>query len=87
VTTCPHCDTRQTLAEATVEGKHEFETFYCCCACNAVILVVSTRPTLTREGRGYRLGDWLVRNPTDLYFLPPGRGGEVRFPASAHALD
>src|SRR5215204_2980810 len=86
-TTCPRCEARQALRDATVEAKEELETVYRCHACGAVLLIVSTPGVVPWQGRGYRLGDWMLRNPTDLYMFSTGRVGGVRIPASPHALD
>ncbi len=51
------------------------------------MLIVSTPGTVPWEGRGYRLGDWMIRNPTDLYYKGRTMGGAVLWPASPHALD
>jgi hypothetical protein len=67
VTTCPTCRTEQSLTEASVS--HGDETAYTCKnGCQAIFVVRPSQPgALPWEGRGYAVGDWMLRNPADLF--------------------
>jgi hypothetical protein len=88
-TTCPACGTTQRLDEATLEtAEDKLETVYRCrTGDGAAILVVSTPGAVPWEGRGYRLGNWVIRNPSDLYIHISHAPPPVHMPASPHALD
>lgn len=86
-TTCSSCEREVRLHKATVEQTDPLETIYRCPQCGGVILIISTPGVVAWEGRGYRWGDWMVRNPSDLYFQGLGMEGTVLTPASPHALD
>jgi hypothetical protein len=85
-TSCPGCGLSQSLDQATLNETDPLETIYCCMGCQAPILIVSTPGVVPWQGRGYRLGDWSIRNPNDLHVLQSG-SAEVLLPASANALD
>jgi hypothetical protein len=63
-TRCPTCKEAQTLSQADVAIKDE-TTYTCKNGCQAILVISrpSDRPWL---GRGYRMGDWTLRNPEDL---------------------
>ena len=88
-TTCPECGTSQRLAEATPETAEDgLETTYRCrTGDGSAILIVSTPGVVPWEGRGYQLGDWVIRNPSDLYIHVSHAPPPILIPASAHALD
>ena len=79
-TTCPSCGVVQALAEATVEAGEDSDTVYRCRQGCGPILIVSLHSDVPWEGRGYRTGDWVLRNPRDLFVQP------VVMPASPFAL-
>ena len=88
-TSCPNCLRLVGLPEAIVDQADPMETIYRCPAetCGATILIVSTPGVVPWEGRGYRMGDWMVRNPRELFYEARGGAGPVLMPASPHALD
>jgi hypothetical protein len=88
-TRCPTCNQEQTLAEASVASNDE-TTYACKIGCQAIAIIgpPGTRPW---PGRGYRMGDWTLRNPEELSFRlidQQGRpvGDRIVFPASPAAL-
>ncbi len=84
-TTCPTCGTRQTLNEAQIirEGK---ETVYICQHGCQPIVVIGEPEDMPWEGRGYRLGKYVIRNTQDLHLPIIGTGKEVLISASKAAL-
>jgi hypothetical protein len=87
-TTCPECKTEQSLAEAGIVYEDDgLETLYLCKIGCGTILIVSTPGVIPWEGRGYRIGDWVIRNPRDLYLRQAGLTAAIQLPASPHALD
>ncbi len=86
--TCPTCKTTQRLSQARLREEDE-QTVYTCRRGCQIVLVVS-RPDPSGKpwpGRGYRLGDWVIRNATDLKVHIPGKIGGLLFPASPATLD
>ncbi len=87
-TACPTCGTSQTLAEANpVTAEDGLETVYRCRNDCGPILIVSTPGVVSWEGRGFRIGEWMLRNPSDLFMRVRGARDPVLMPASPHALD
>jgi hypothetical protein len=91
-TTCPTCDEEQALSEADVaQGAETTETTYTCRNGCQPIVVIGSPGDVPWPGRGYRMGDWSLRNPADLTIRfidqagqPQGAG--LLFPASENAL-
>jgi len=88
-TTCVACGETQTLAQAEIEQGDE--TVYVCKNGCQPILVVGRPGTVAWPGRGYRLGDWVLRNPADLLVPVFDRHGVpmpsvLNIPASPNAL-
>lgn len=87
-TTCPECNTEQSLAEAGIVYEDDgLETLYLCKIGCGTILIVGRPEDVPWEGRGYRIGDWVIRNPRDLYLRQAGLTAAIQLPASPHALD
>jgi len=86
-TTCRTCGQEQTLEAATVNQADPLETIYGCVNGCGTILIVTTPGVILWEGRGYRMRDWAIRNPSDLFVRPPGADRDVLFPASPAALE
>jgi hypothetical protein len=87
-THCPECGTEQSLAEAAiVDEDGGLETLYLCKVGCGTLLIVSTPGVVPWEGRGYRLGDWVIRNPQDLLLRQPALAAPILMPASPDALD
>ena len=84
-TTCPDCNRSTRLDEAIVDTADPLETIYRCRACNGTVVIVSTPGVMAWEGRGTRLGDWMLRNPKNLLLVRYAQ--TVLLPACPHALD
>ncbi|HET7508684.1 MAG TPA: hypothetical protein VFJ65_00405 [Solirubrobacterales bacterium] len=87
-TTCPICGTEQSLDQAGVsDDESGFNTTYdCTSGCGPILIVSDWSEQNPQEGAGYRIGDWVVRNPRDLFFFQTGLSKQVVFPASPAAL-
>jgi hypothetical protein len=86
-TTCPSCGRAQRLDEALYLDEDRFEAFYRCATCTEPILVVSSPTVVPWEGRGTRIRDWMIRNPSDMFIRVHQAADETRIPAAPHALD
>lgn len=86
-TTCPSCERAHTLDEAIFDDSDKWESKYLCAGCLDPILIVSTPGVVLWEGRGYWLGDWVIRNPRDVVVGQTPSSRPIRFVASPHALD
>jgi hypothetical protein len=65
-TTCPTCGEDQALSDAAyVDG--DVESVYTCKKGCQPVLIVGPPGTHPWPGRGYRMGDFTLRNPADLY--------------------
>lgn len=82
-TFCPTCHHDQRLADADVRRDGE-ETVYICKNGCQVIVVVGSPGSSPWPGRGFRVGDYVIRNASDL-LLPIGIKA-VKIPASPAAL-
>jgi hypothetical protein len=82
-TSCPTCGETQHLSETEVR-RDVHDTVYLCRNGCQIIVVVSEPGDSPWPGRGYRLGDHVIRNAADL-FLPVGMN-KVLIPASPAAL-
>lgn len=88
-TTCPTCDEQQALSEAAVTQSDE--TIYECRNGCQAILIIGLPGDKPWAGRGYRMGDWVLRNPADLVGRLINQSGQpsgqpIVFPASPAAL-
>jgi hypothetical protein len=87
-TSCPSCAQTVRLNEAVIVDRSDpLEVIHSCAEGCGPILIVGTPVVVAWEGRGYRLGDWVIRNPRDLLAQGRGMRGVVVIPASPHALD
>jgi predicted RNA-binding Zn-ribbon protein involved in translation (DUF1610 family) len=84
-TSCPSCGQEQSLRDAQVDDDDVWETRYSCRRCHQTILLIGTPGVVPWKGRGYRLGEWVLRNPSELDIHL--RTGVIRLSASPHALD
>lgn len=84
-TSCPTCGEQQTLAEAEARRDCDDTIYICRNGCQPIV-VVSAPGDSPWPGRGYRLGERVVRNARDLYLPVLGTGREVLLPASPAAL-
>jgi hypothetical protein len=85
VTTCPTCGTEQTLAEA-IGSREGTETVYECRNGCQRIVVVGEPGQNPWQGRGYRMGPYVIRNASDLVAVVPHTGARLLIPASPAAL-
>jgi hypothetical protein len=85
MTACPTCGSEQFLSEAPVSLDVEDTVYTCKLGCQSVVVV--SRPGLVAwPGRGYRLGNYVVRNSRDI-FISFGKGRpKLVIPASPAAL-
>jgi len=84
-TTCPACSTEQLLSEAAL-SVDEGETIYSCKNGCQPVVVVGRPGVVAWPGRGYRLGDHVIRNVRDIIVKTEGLGASMRMPASVAAL-
>lgn len=90
-TACRECGHSQCLAEGA-RSRRGVEIIYRCCRCTAMVLVVGVPEKTRWAGRGYRLGDFTIRNPSDIHVCLRDKttGQQTRrgmfFPRSPHAL-
>ena len=84
-TSCPTCGTRQRLSDATIRTEDDGTTYTCRNGCQPILVIGKTR-TDPWPGRGYRLGEHVLRNPADLYVTLGGASNVVLLPASPAAL-
>ncbi len=84
-TSCPTCGREQTLAEATIRRDGEETVYDCTNGCQTNV-VVGTPGDPPWPGRGYRIGDHVIGNATDLHLPVLGTGNEVLIPASPASL-
>jgi hypothetical protein len=77
-TSCPSCNHHQSLADATLRRGDEYSEYVCVNGCQ-VILIIGRPGESPWEGRGYRLGDYVIRNAKDVIvpiipvdFIDPG---------------
>ena len=84
-TTCPTCGTEQTLDQAPVSHVDMSTIYTCKNGCQPVLIVADAEHS-PREGRGYRLGPYVLRNPADL-LIDVGAPAKVKIPAAPNALE
>jgi hypothetical protein len=83
-TACPTCGERQNLADCDVVVEDTDTVYYCKNGCQRVAVV--SRPKGTPwPGRGYRIMDFVIRNPEDLVLTLP-KGRQILIPKSVAAL-
>ena len=85
---CPTCGETQKLAEATLTRDGDDTVYECKNGCQPIV-VVSPPDAIAWPGRGYRIGDLVIRNASELSL--PMRGeegirGVLKIPASPAAL-
>jgi hypothetical protein len=85
VTACPTCKATETLDDCTRREQND-ETIYECKRGCQVLVVVSKPGLVPWPGRGYRIGDWVIRNVADLFISVKGSTSTVLIPASPAAL-
>jgi hypothetical protein len=84
-TICPACNTSQRLSEAPLSIDGEETCYTCKNGCQPIVVV--GKPGLTAwEGRGYRLGDFVIRNVRDLMVQTEDVAVPMVLPARTAAL-
>jgi hypothetical protein len=89
-TTCRICHHVQMLGDATFTEGPDESVYMCGNGCQP-LLIISPPGEVPWPGRGYRLGDWIFRNPDDLILFFRTTEGRMPMspmliPASPHAL-
>ena len=84
-TVCPSCGAEQTLAEAKLTLQDD-ETVYSCKSGCQPLVVVGRPGVVAWPGRGYRLGEHVVRNVRDIVFRTDDMAESVVINASQAAL-
>jgi hypothetical protein len=85
MTSCRTCGKEQSLAECDVRRDGPDTVYVCCNGCQALV-VVSEPGQSPWPGRGYRLGDHVIRNASDLIVAHSETPARVVIPASPAAL-
>lgn len=70
-TVCPNCRTEQKLSESIISLDND-ETIYTCKNGCQTLLVIGRPGIVAWTGRGYRLGDDVIRNPQDIIVKTEG---------------
>ncbi|PSW29055.1 hypothetical protein C9J19_08465 [Photobacterium phosphoreum] len=84
-TSCPTCHLKQSLSVASITRDNKDTIYICKNGCQTIV-VVSSPEESAWSGRGYRLGNYVLRNAQDL-FLPIKEGvPPILIPASKAAL-
>lgn len=84
-TSCPACETEQLLSEATL-SQVDGDTIYSCKNGCQPILIVGRPGVVAWPGRGFRLGDHVVRNARDVLVKTEQMSKAMLIPASTSAL-
>jgi hypothetical protein len=84
-TSCRTCGTKQKLTECELRRDGADTVYICRNGCQSLV-VVSAPGDSPWPGRGYRLGDHVIRNAGDLLLAIPGTVNRVLIPASPAAL-
>jgi hypothetical protein len=84
-TSCPTCKTEQLLTECVIAREDQDTIYTCKHGCQALV-VVGVPGASPWPGRGYRLGDHVVRNASNLLLAVVGSSTRVLIPASPAAL-
>ncbi len=79
------CGSSQKLTECEVRREGADTVYTCRNACQ-VLVVVSVPGGSPWPGRGYRVGNHVIRNASDLFLAIPGAVAQVLIPASPAAL-
>ncbi len=86
--TCPVCNVEKSLAGATVTEEGESTVYRCRSGCGILAIVAPVRPGAAPwNGRGYRLGDHVIRNVVDLRSRKHDQVNGILIPASPNALE
>jgi hypothetical protein len=83
-TRCPSCGDVQVLGDCQLRRDGSETVYVCHNGCQAIV-VIGPPGDSPWPGRGYRLGDHVIRNISDLV-LPIKQGADVLIPASSSAL-
>lgn len=83
ITECPTCGQTQNLSEAELYRDGQESVYICKNGCQPIV-VIGLPGDSPWPGRGYRLGNYVIRNAKDLYFFMSG--GKVLIPTSPASL-
>jgi len=90
-TSCPTCETAQTLDQATIDVVTDpmRPTYRCLKGCGPILIIGLAMDGTWPPGRGFPAGaSYLIRNPRDLLVYPDHElQKRMIFPASPNALD
>ena len=84
-TVCPACNESQLLSEAPLSLDGEETCYYCKNGCQPIV-VIGKPGIVSWEGRGYRLGDFVIRNVRDLAVKSADMAVPMLLPARTAAL-
>jgi TIR domain len=84
-TACPTCGERQNLNDCNVVVEDSNTVYYCKNGCQRVAVVSSPSGT-SWPGRGYRLGDFVIRNAENIFCKLPNGVVPILIPKSSAAL-
>lgn len=84
-TKCPSCNSSQKLSEALISSENKDTIYNCKNGCQKIVVI--SRPSLNSwPGRGYRLGEYTIRNIQELTFKINTMSTPISLPASSAAL-
>lgn len=86
--TCPKCNEERSVAAAAIAEQDEDTIYNCRNGCGALVIVSPVRSGAAPwEGRGYRVGDHVIRNAVELRIRNSKMSADVLIPASPNALE
>jgi hypothetical protein len=85
LTECPTCETKQNLSEASL-SLYEDDTIYICKNGCQTIVVISRPGIVAWPGRGFRVGDYVIRNTKDIFVKTEDMVVPVLIPSSKASL-
>lgn len=86
-TRCPSCGQTQTLAEATIAFDGGETIYTCRNGCQPFVIVgLPQADRIPWEGRGFRLGNYVIRNIEEVWFWVVEGGKQIALDARPNAL-
>jgi hypothetical protein len=86
-TRCPSCGQTQTLAEATIASEDGETVYTCRNGCQPIVIVgLPQADRIPWEGRGFRLGNYVIRNIEEVWFWVVEGGKRMVLDARPNAL-
>lgn len=84
---CPVCHEQQSLHDAIVHFAGGETRYDCKNGCQTLVVVMGIGPEAKPwPGRGYHVGDYIIRNIADLRVITRSDGAGIVLPARPHAL-